>query len=211
MCARWIMIDERFVERQSRDSQTVIKKGVGIMRTIALVGIALTAVVAGSIIAIPTHAALPSEPVEAPALNAPELADVFRRVRVAAAGEGWQKEGWRDPLIDTWLNNLIAEVRTATGDEKRALPVTFANVQPNAQAAQPVAAPVGDVDMIVVNGVQRLVGGGGRAPAATAPATAPSTAPLAGAAGAPGGAAAEGPQQQQPPVVRRVQQLNNAL
>src|SRR5688500_3938204 len=82
------------------------------------------------------HAALPSDPVEPPALKPPELADVFGRVRVAAAGEGWQKEGWRDPLIEKWLDNLLAEVRTATGDANRALPVTFANVQADPQAAQ---------------------------------------------------------------------------
>lgn len=96
------------------------------------------------------YAALPSEPVEA-RLQLAELEDVLRRIGDVAAGEAWQKPGWRDPLIEGWLEHLMAQVRAATGDADRQLPVRLADVEPRPDAAQPPAAPVGEVDQIVID------------------------------------------------------------
>ena len=61
------------------------------------------------------------------------------RVRVAAADVKWQQAGWTDPVVERWLEDVIARVRKATGDDGYVIPVRFADVQPRVQ--QPQAAP----------------------------------------------------------------------
>lgn len=59
--------------------------------------------------------------------------EILGRVRRAASSDEWQKPGWKDPLLEAGLNQLIDQVKQATKNDGLRLPVGFGDVQPRTE------------------------------------------------------------------------------
>ena len=66
--------------------------------------------------------------------NAPPQKDtlqaVLDRIHDHAAGDAWQKEGWKDDAIEAYLDKLVATIAAATENKDLKLPVRRADVKP---------------------------------------------------------------------------------
>src|SRR5262245_31874315 len=68
------------------------------------------------------------------------LQTVFDRIREHAKDDSWRKAGWKDELIEKWLEQFVAAVAKATETPDLKLPARQADVQP-ADLARPFALP----------------------------------------------------------------------
>ena len=59
---------------------------------------------------------------------------LLERVALAAVGDAWQKPGWKDPILERGLADLVTQVQRATQHEGVKLPVAFGDVQPKGPA-----------------------------------------------------------------------------
>ena len=69
------------------------------------------------------------------------LADVPGRVKAAAAGEEWKKEGWTDPLIEQWLADVVGAVQAAGHGKELPEPAAFADYGRRDPLVRPPAEP----------------------------------------------------------------------
>jgi hypothetical protein len=76
---------------------------------------------------LPRGVELPIDPLE----------EVFERIRGHAAGDAWQKEGWKDERIEAWLEKLVSTIASGADLPELKLPVRLADVRPPANPRQP--------------------------------------------------------------------------
>jgi hypothetical protein len=110
------------------------------LRRLFLIPLALAALAVPAGAAAPAADARGKEVVHAGDASLP---DVLERVRIAAAGNEWQNEGWTDPVIEEWVRNVITSVKEAGRAKDLVAPFKFADCKRRGAFDDPRAGMMG--------------------------------------------------------------------